>query len=89
MTRLAEGVSAITWTKLVFQFPLFGSSTVYAIILSVNFMLSVHSHEVESVKDTLCIDGGHSHHQFGVNLVGFHDKKQCIFFYFGLTVEQT
>ncbi len=24
------------------------------------------------MKDTLCIDGGHSHHQFGVNLVGFH-----------------
>ncbi len=25
------------------------------------------------MKDTLCIGGGHSHHQFGVNLVGFHD----------------
>ncbi len=24
------------------------------------------------MKDTLCIGGGHSHHQFGVNLVGFH-----------------
>ncbi len=24
------------------------------------------------MKDTLCIDGGHSYHQFGVNLVGFH-----------------
>ncbi len=24
------------------------------------------------MKDTLCIDVGHSHHQFGVNLVGFH-----------------
>ncbi len=24
------------------------------------------------MKDTLCIDGGHSRHQFGVNLVGFH-----------------
>ncbi len=24
------------------------------------------------MKDTLCIDGGHSNHQFGVNLVGFH-----------------
>ncbi len=23
-------------------------------------------------KDTLCIDGGHSHHQFDVILVGFH-----------------
>ncbi len=33
-------------------------------------MLSVHSYQVESVKDMLCIDGGHSHHQFGVNLVG-------------------
>ncbi len=37
-----------------------------------NFTLSVHSHLEESVKDTLCIGGGHSHHQFGVNLVGFH-----------------
>ncbi len=25
------------------------------------------------MKDKLCIDGGHSHNQFGVNLVGFHD----------------
>ncbi len=24
------------------------------------------------MKDTLCIGGGHSHHQFGVILVGFH-----------------
>ncbi len=24
------------------------------------------------MKDTLFIDGEHSHHQFGVNLVGFH-----------------
>ncbi len=24
------------------------------------------------MKDTLCIGGEHSHHQFGVNLVGFH-----------------
>ncbi len=24
------------------------------------------------MKDMLCIDSGHSHHQFGVNLVGFH-----------------
>ncbi len=24
------------------------------------------------MKDTLCIGGGYSHHQFGVNLVGFH-----------------
>ncbi len=24
------------------------------------------------MKDTLCIGGGPSHHQFGVNLVGFH-----------------
>ncbi len=24
------------------------------------------------MKDTLCIGGRHSHHQFGVNLVGFH-----------------
>ncbi len=24
------------------------------------------------MKDTLCTDGGHSPHQFGVNLVGFH-----------------
>ncbi len=24
------------------------------------------------MKDTLCIGGGHSHHQFGVNLVGFY-----------------
>ncbi len=24
------------------------------------------------MKDTLCIDGGHSHHQVDVNLVGFH-----------------
>ncbi len=24
------------------------------------------------MKDTLCIDGGHSHHQYGVILVGFH-----------------
>ncbi len=24
------------------------------------------------MKVTLCIGGGHSHHQFGVNLVGFH-----------------
>ncbi len=24
------------------------------------------------MKDTLCIGGGHSYHQFGVNLVGFH-----------------
>ncbi len=24
------------------------------------------------MKDTLCIGGGHSHHRFGVNLVGFH-----------------
>ncbi len=24
------------------------------------------------MNGTLCIDGGHSHHQFGVNLVGFH-----------------
>ncbi len=24
------------------------------------------------MKDTLCTGGGHSHHQFGVNLVGFH-----------------
>ena len=24
------------------------------------------------MKDTLCTNGGHSHHQFGVNLVGFH-----------------
>ncbi len=24
------------------------------------------------MKDTLCIDGVHSHHQFGVNLVSFH-----------------
>ncbi len=36
------------------------------------------------MKDTLCIGGGHSHHQFGVNLVGFHaiiftvhDFKSC------------
>ncbi len=27
---------------------------------------------LRNVKDTLCIDGGHSQHQFGVNLVGFH-----------------
>ncbi len=32
------------------------------------------------MKDTLCIGGGHSHHQFGVNLVGFH----AIIFYSGL-----
>ncbi len=24
------------------------------------------------MKDMLCIDGGHSHHQLGVDLVGFH-----------------
>ncbi len=24
------------------------------------------------MKDTLCIDGGHSYHQLGVNLMGFH-----------------
>ena len=24
------------------------------------------------MEDTPCIGGGHSHHQFGVNLVGFH-----------------
>ncbi len=45
---------------------------VHAIPLSVNFTLSVHSHQEESVKDTLCIGGGQSHHQFDVNLVGFH-----------------
>ncbi len=25
-----------------------------------------------SVNNMLCIDGGHSQHQFGANLVGFH-----------------
>ncbi len=33
------------------------------------------------MKDTLCIDGGHSHHQVDVNLVGFHAIiLQCIYY---------
>ncbi len=33
------------------------------------------------MKDTLCIGGGHSHHQFGVNLVGFHAIIFTVYLY--------
>ncbi len=36
-----------------------------------NFTLSVFT-LVENCEGHTCIDGGHSSHQFGVNLVGFH-----------------
>ncbi len=46
-------------------------------MLDILIPISVNSYKctltlVKSVKDILCIDGVHSHHQFGVNLVGLH-----------------
>ncbi len=31
------------------------------------------------MKDMLCIDSGHSHHQFGLNLVGFYSINFTVY----------